>query len=387
GLLAAGAEHVVERGQQGGGGAVVGGLEDLAGGGVVAQPVHEPGGVRQVGGALAVEERQHDDAAAGLDRLPVAAEQARHLVDGLGAVERAGQRQPVVQRVGEPGDDAGGVLGVLPGDRVDGAGGAEAEYGGAGFEAEAEGGGHVVAGAGGDGRAFGQRPAGLDGASLAGDDPGQQRGVEPDVAQQVGVVALGRPPAGAGGVAAAGDALAGQAFGEVVVRQPSGGGPLGVVRLVLAQPGPLGDGERRGGHAAAAPGEGFGAVLVDQRGGLPGGADVVPEHGGPDGLAGVVEGDQAVLLAADGDGAGPVGPAGLLDGRAERPPPLLGVALAARAGGDGVRGTAFSDDGAAVHVYCDGLGRLGGAVDPDHDALCRHGASRVSGLPYRASAY
>src|SRR5690606_25805291 len=33
GLLAAGAEHVVERGQQGGGGAVVGGLEDLAGGG------------------------------------------------------------------------------------------------------------------------------------------------------------------------------------------------------------------------------------------------------------------------------------------------------------------------------------------------------------------
>src|SRR5690606_1865762 len=95
GLLAAGAEHVVERGQQGGGGAVVGGLEDLAGGGVVAQRVHEPGGVRQVGGALAVEERQHDDAAAGLDRLPVAAEQARHLVDGLGAVERAGQRQPV----------------------------------------------------------------------------------------------------------------------------------------------------------------------------------------------------------------------------------------------------------------------------------------------------
>src|SRR5439155_13725133 len=112
--------------------------------------------------------------------------------------------------------------------------------------------------------------------------------------------------AGTGGVAAVGGGGrrgTGQAPGEPVVRQQDAGHPGGVGRFVGGEPAQLGDGEA--GHryrSRRLRPRGRPAQLGDQVGGGAGGAGVVPQQGGPDHLAGLVEADHAVLLAGDRDG-------------------------------------------------------------------------------------
>ncbi len=156
--------------------------------------------------------------------------------------------------------------------------------------------------------------------------------------------------------------------------KPDGGGPVDGGGFVGAQPGPLGsrEGGRRDAAAAGATGELLGAERGPELGGLGRGADVVPEQRGVDRPACRIEGDQAVLLAGDRDGGRAVRPAGPRHGLAERPPPLLGVALASAARADGVRGAALPQDLARVDVDGEGLGGLGRAVDSDDDTLCGH---------------
>ncbi len=187
------------------------------------RPCSRPGGVGQVRGALAVQVGQQGHRGAGFHGLPVQAQQGRDAVDGEGAVEGAGQGQPVAVRVGEARDRAGRVGGAVLRHGVHGARGAEAEHGVAGAQPEAERGGRVVTGAGGDQRALGERqvmavahrPRHL----TRPHHPGQHRRVEPDVPQDLLVVRLAprSPPTCAGGIAPVGGALPGEPLGEVVV--------------------------------------------------------------------------------------------------------------------------------------------------------------------------
>ncbi len=343
------------------------------------EAVHEAGGVGQVGGAFAVEERQHDRGAAGLGGLPVQAEEGGETVDGLRAVEGAGQGQPPAPRVGEAGDDAAGVRGPLPADGVDGAGGAEAEHRAARFQAEAQGAGHVVAGARGDEDAGGQgqslrhRAGGLPGS----DDAGQQFGVEADVPEDVLVVALGRggPPPAARDVAAVGraapHALTGQPAGQVVVGEPDGPGGGGGLRLVLAQPRPLRHGERGRRHAARAPRPLRGpAELVDQPVALRGGPGVVPQQCVAHRAAVRVERDQTVLLPGDRDGGGLLGGgAALAEGLGQRTPPLFGIAVVLL--GHHVRRLSTRHDRAGGGIHHQRLGGLRGTVHADDEGSIR----------------
>ena len=87
------------------------------------------------------------------------------------------------------------------------------------------------------------------------------------------------------------------------------GDPGRVLRLRVTKPSQFGGGERRHRHAAGSSGEFRGAELVDQVLRCRGGTRVVPEQGGADDAAVVIEHDHAVLLPADGDRCNIVEPA------------------------------------------------------------------------------
>src|SRR5690606_24040795 len=88
-------------------------------------------------------------------------------------------------------------------------------------------------------------------------------------------------------------------------------------------------------------------------------AGVVPQQGGPDDPAVLVQGDHPVLLAADGDGGDVVQPASLPDRRVERVLPGGRVDLGALR----MAGAARAEDGAAAGVADDDLARLRRGVD------------------------
>ncbi|GAA3292118.1 hypothetical protein GCM10020295_10580 [Streptomyces cinereospinus] len=207
---------------------------------------------------------------------------------------------------------------------------------------------------------------------LAGPDHArQQRRIETHAREDLLVVGLAarRPPAGARGVAPVGRALPGEAFGEVVVGQPHGPRGADRRRLVLGEPGPLGDREGRGGHAARAVRPDLRAAqFLDQPARLGRRAHVVPQQGGPDRLAPVVQGDETVLLAADGDRGGLVGGfTALAQCLAQRVPPLPRITLPAGAGGDRVRRLPARHDLPGGRVDDQRLGGLGGRVHADDE--------------------
>ena len=194
-----------------------------------------PDGAGQVRRALAVEVRVDDHRAGRRDVVAVEPEPGGGAVDGERAVERAGERQEAARGVGEAGDDPGRVGGRPLGDREDRARRPEAHRRLADAEPEAERRAHVVAGAGADDRAARQAELVSDGGGhLAGElaraeqarqEVGAQR--HRRVVEDLRLVGAGRgrPPARAGGVAAVRGGRAGQAAGDVVVRQLDGRAP------------------------------------------------------------------------------------------------------------------------------------------------------------------
>ncbi|GDY67470.1 hypothetical protein SAV14893_068630 [Streptomyces avermitilis] len=200
---------------------------------------------------------------------------------------------------------------------------------------------------------------------------GQQRRIEAHMREDLLVVRLrrGRPPARTGDITAVGRALSREAFGEVVVRQAYRGGRADRLGLVLRQPGPLRDRERGARHAARALGPGLRAAqFLDQPAGLRRRAHVVPQQCRAHRVAVRVEGDEAVLLAADRDRRRLVcRVAALVQGLAQGVPPLPRITLAARPGGDGVGRLAARHHPSGRCVDHQGLGGLGGCVHTDDE--------------------
>ncbi len=263
----------------------------------------------------------------------------------------------------------------MPRDGVHRARGTEAHHRHARAQSEAQRRGGVVAGPGRDQSALGERQI-VAVAHRAGhlpgpDHTGQQGRVQPHVRQDLLVVRLrpGRPPARPRDVASVGRALPGELLGEVVVGEAHGLRGTDRLRLVLGQPGPLGDREGGGGDASGALGpELRAAQFLGQPACLRRRAHVVPQQGGPHRLAPVVQGDQAVLLPADRHRGGLVRRVtALAQGLAQRVPPLARIALAARPRGDGVRRLAARHDPAGGRVDDQRLGGLGGRVHADDE--------------------
>ena len=286
-------------------------------------------------------------------------------------VDRGDQRQEPAGGVGEPRDHAGLVRGGPLGDRVRRARRADRDDQLARLQAETEGGAHVVAGPGGQHGAA----RGLADDLVGLGDPGQARLVAERRRGDLGQPAAGRrgEVAGAGGVAAVGDgpgsactaparSLRGEPPGQPVVRQHDPGHPGRVLRLVRGQPAQLGHGERGAGHA---PGvlrpPARAAQFGDQLPGRRGGAQVVPQQGGPDHLAGLVHHDHAVLLRRHRDRVGPVEQP--LPGLLQRGPPRGRVTLGARR----VRGAPPGHDRAVFGLAEQDLGRLRRRVHPSHE--------------------
>jgi hypothetical protein len=151
------------------------------------------------------------------------------------------------------------------------------------------------------------------------------------------------------------------------VGEGDGGDPGGVLRLGVAQPAQLRDGQRRDRHGAdrLRPGGGAGlrvAVpeLADEVHGRLGGAGVVPEQRLADDGAVRVEHDHAVLLPAHRDGGDVVQAAGVRDGGLQRLPPAVGVDL----GAVRVGRAAGAHQGTGLGVAHDDLAGLGGRVHP-----------------------
>jgi len=394
----------VEGGQQRGGGPLVGGEQDLLGGGGVPQTGDGPCRLGQVGGPLPVEERQHDDVGVLGGVAPIESEPCRDPVDGEGAVQGGGEGEEPAGGVGESGDRPGRVDHPALRHRVGGPGGPQADDGNAGFESETDRGPHVVSGTGPDRDPAGEPQlrrfvAGLTGRIAGAEHVGKKGPVQPDgveLEHLVDVVTgLGRPPRRSGGVAPVGGAVTREPFRQVVVGETDRLGGGGDGRFVAAQPRPLGGGEgghrhhpdRFGPHLGSAEG-------VDQLESFGGGADVVPQHRRTEGAV-VAEDHQPVLLAGDGDGGDLPGPAGGLQRRLQRLPPHLGVGLTRPAGpGDLVLRLAGCHHRAVLDVDDEGLRRLGGTIDTcdeplthEHAPCWRPGVSYGSGRgPARSGA-
>ena len=191
--------------------------------------------------------------------------------------------------------------------------------------------------------------------------PGDPR--QPGRPAERGLGYLGQPAAsgggevpGARGVTAIGGRLTGrQSPGQPVVREQYVRGAGGGVRLVLGQPAQLGDRER---GRRDAPGPlcppSRAAEFGDERPGLRRGAHVVPEQGGPDHLAGLVDDHHAVLLRRHPDRVRAVEQS--VPGLGQSPPPQFGVAL----GPVRMRGAGLRDDSAVVGLAEQHLGGLRG---------------------------
>ncbi len=274
------------------------------------------------------------------------------------------------RRVGETRHDAAGVHHRLLADTECGATGPQADREIAGAQSQAEGGSHVVTGAGAHHRAVRAPCAcGLGRCQHIGQ---QCRPVAVGVhqRQQVGAVPLlgRRPPPGARRVAPVGSRPPGELGGQPVVGQQHRSEPVEGGAFAASQPPQLRDGG--GGHQRraarrrprrSATGQGLG-----QGHGIGSGLGVVPQLGRAQDLPGVVECDQAVLLARDRDRRGPVRPeqVRLVGSGHERGPPRGGVLLAARRCRGWVRCEAAGHDLAAVGIVALDLAARRRRVDP-----------------------
>jgi hypothetical protein len=145
------------------------------------------------------------------------------------------------------------------------------------------------------------------------------------------------------------------------MREHHAGDPGRVLRFVPGQPAQLGDGERGVGHAAGLLRPPPRAALGDQCRGVVGGPQVIPEQGGPDHLARLVDHDHSVLLAGDRDRIGPCQQAGarLL----QRRPPRGRVAFRATR----VRRAAAADHRPVRRLAQHDLGGLGRGIHARHE--------------------
>ena len=379
-----------------------GGAGEVRGGeGLGGDAEEDAGAGRDVGRAFAVEVGdEHEAVGAGGDGSGGGGEfvvgpaeiLAGHL-GGDGDVHGAEEGEPAVGGVAKGGDLTAGVDDGFGGAGVDGAAGAEAggDDAGAGV-AGADGTHHVVAAAGAD-EDVGAEAEGLGGGGLevaGGLVAGAKRG---KLGGKVGVdggEGGGGPLAfadveegGAAGVAVFHGGLAGEPVVEVVVGQEDGGEAGEVFRLVAFEPENLGGGEAGGDGVA----DGFdggleSAEVAGDLLALRNGGGVAPEFGGADDLALFVEGDEAVLLAADPDGldfgGGGAGVAeGLADGLGGGVAPGVGMLLLGAGGEVGeeiVGGGGAGENLAIAGVHDENLGGLGAAVDAENEGA--HGVRR-----------
>ena len=227
------------------------------------------------------------------------------------------------------------------------------------LQAEAEGRAHVVARPGRD-----HRVAVRARGRVRRQHGGCDIGIERDQCEHLGdvPVAGGRPVAGARRVTAIGDQLAGELQRQPVVGEQDVRDAVEHRRLVRAQPGELGDGERCDRHRPHDLRPPCGAPRRDQLPRLGCRLRVVPELGRPQHAALVVEHHHAVLLAGDTDrlDVAPV----LVEQRRQRVPPAVRVLLAARRHRRGVRTMAGTDELAAVGVAHFELAPRRRGVDP-----------------------
>ena len=343
------------------------------------QAVHGAGGVRAVGGALALEVGHQDQPvrAGGCGQgeagqlVVVDTQDPRGGIEDPGGVEGRDQRQEPAGRVGKAGHGAGRVLHRPLGDRARDPRRTDRDDDVAGPGLEAQRGRGVVAASraehlpGGGPSGFLGRPQhpGLDRASAEG-----------ELEQVVAVAAPGRRPvAGAARVTTVGDqgverGRSGEAPGEVVVGQADRGGARRVVGLVVGQPAQLGHRERGDRHrpdrlrprrrAVAVA-----AQLGDQVGGRAAGPGVVPQQRGAYDGAVLVQADHAVLLPAHRDRGDVVEAAGRGRGLLEGVPPGLRVDL----GAVGVRGAPRADDLSRLGIADEDLAGLGRGVDSGNE--------------------
>ena len=225
----------------------------------------------------------------------------------------------------------------------------------------------------------------MDGAGLVrrAEDLGEDRVVAERGHQEVAVVlaGLGVPvarPRGVGTVrdelvehgaegARARRAVPAKAPRQPVVRERDGRDLGGVVRLGVAQPAELGDGERRDGDEPRTGGEIRRAKLLDEVRGGSRGTGVVPQERVTDHVAVGVEGDHPVLLSAHGDGVDVRDAAGIRDRLLYGVPPRGGIDR----GAVRVRRATQANLGARREIPDDDLATLSGRVHPcdeSHDS-------------------
>jgi hypothetical protein len=347
--------------------------------------------VRQVGGALAVEEGEEDEAVGSggcggeceFDVVHGFAEGIEGLRDDVGRVHGADEGEPAVGGGTEWGDVARGVEHRLIVEGVNGGRGAEAERDDAFADvAGADGSHHIVSTTSGD-------DAGLRKAEVSGyfgaqgadwfvdGDERRESGEELAGAAIDGVEDFAGPAAradveegSAGGVTVLGAHATGEPEVEVFVRQEDVADACEVFGLVILEPEELGDGvagERNDPKALEVglfAAEEFDELLVFGRG-----LGVVPELGGADDVVVLVEDDQAVLLAGDTERlhgfAGRLRES-LANGRAEGIDPPLGLLLAGtRLAFDERVESVAAAEGGSIFVDQQGLGALCAAVNSE----------------------
>jgi hypothetical protein len=172
--------------------------------------------------------------------------------------------------------------------------------------------------------------------------------------------------------------VAGEPPVQVVVRKKDGGELGEILWLMLFQPKYLAGGEAGEDGVANGLDSGFGAPEGGgDIGTFLGGGGVAPELRGPDNLTGLVERDEAMLLAADpdGDDVGAAGLGGLerrFDGLAGGVDPVLRTLfLDARreVRNQVVRGGSGTEDLAIAGVHNKRLGGLGSGINANKERL------------------
>ncbi len=370
-----------------GGAAVMAGAE-----GARVDTDHGAGAIGHVGGAFAFEVGQKEEAVGAwgdgggfsFELGMGVAEVFAHHFGGDRDIHGTEEGQPAVGGVAEGGDFAVGVDDGLFGAGVDGAAGAEAGGDDAwGGIAGADGAHHVVAAAGADEDAWGEAEGGggggLEGAGgLVTGDEFREEGWEAVVDSEEGgggpAAAADVEEGGAGGVAEFHGELAGEPEVEVVVGEEDGGEALEVGGFVAFEPEDFGGGEAwEDGEALGFDGGFLAAEFAHDFLAFGGGGGIAPEFGGADDVPLGVEGDEAVLLAADADGfdfggLGLSGAEGGADGFGGGVAPGMGVLFFGAWGEVGEEVVADGSgafDFAGEGVDDEGFGGLGAAIDAD----------------------
>ena len=289
-----------------------------------------------------------------------------------GGIEGAQQRQVAALGVGEALQGSGRISHRMIVPSEDRAARAQRDDDVARCQPEAKRRTHVVAGPRPDDHARGGAPGhGIGGEDLRhvdGATHGEFHDVGPIVLRMRGPVARAGGVTSIGGPPLEGAGLLEQTPGEPVVRQHACLGAAQVVRLVASQPAQLGRGDRRDRHDADLVGPGLRASeLLDQIGGGPGRAGVVPQQRGPDDVVVSVQGDHAVLLAADGDCLDAIEDPARTRGAPGIPPcPRIDL------GPIGMRRPSGSEHRAGLRIADDDLAGLGRTVDARDQRTAHH---------------